>query len=54
MVELVDGQGLPRAEQHTVGAGGQAGVAEPHKPPDLEALPGQHACHRVGRAVGVL
>ena len=54
VMELVDGQGLPRAEQHTVGAGGQAGVAEPHKPPDLEALPGQHARHRVGRAVGVL
>ena len=53
-MELVDGQGLPRAEQHTVGAGGQAGVAEPHKPPDLEALPGQHARHWVGRAVGVL
>ena len=26
VVELVDGQGLPRVEQHTVGAGGQAGV----------------------------
>jgi len=34
--------------------GGSVRYMQTHKPPYRETLPGQHASHRVGRAVGVL
>ena len=54
MVELMHRQSIAHGKQHTVGVGGQCGVAEAHEPPDPDALPRQHARHRVRAAVGVL